>query len=126
MNINLDLKLLGDLQVYDLPYLSLYADKTSHMLYLSFRITSQRGPESDYIVAPVSADRLFDYLNGKRTIRNLFHVSDTLYLWHKKRGVKGGISVSNNRNLENCIDNSKYNPCLCEDEDVILEYIKEI
>lgn len=126
MNVEIDLRLLGDLQVYDMPYLSLYTDKTTHLFYLAFRISSQRGLESEYVVSPVDADSLLQYLHGQITIRDLFHESGILYLWHKRRGVKGGLSLSNDYNLENRIDNSIYNPRLCEDEDVILEYIQGI
>lgn len=126
MNVEMDLKLLGDLQVYDMPYLSLYTDKTTHLFYLAFRISSQRGPESEYVVAPVSAEHLSLYLKGQMTVRNLFEVSDTLYLWRKRRGIKGGLCLSNDRTLENRIDNSIYNPRFCDDEEVIREYIQGI
>lgn len=126
MNVDLNLKLLGDLQVYDLPYLSLYTDKTTSLFYLAFRITTQRGPVADYVVAPVSSNYLLQYLKGEISVRSLFHTSDVLYLWHRQRGVKGGISLSNDRNLESCIENSMYNPQLCDDEELIMDYIQGI
>ncbi len=124
MNEEMNLKLLGDLQVYDMPYLSLYTDKATHLFYLAFRISSHRGPESDYVVAPVSVDQLLLYLKRQTTIRCLFKESDILYLWHKHRGVSDRLYSSNDRSLESRIDNSVYNPLLCEDEEVILDYLQ--
>lgn len=125
MNVEMNLKLLGDLQVYDMPYLSLYTDKTTHLFYLAFRISSQFGPESEYVVAPVSVEHLLLYLKGQTTVRGLFKESGILYRWQKKRGVKGGLSLTCDREIESRIDNSVFNPLLCNDEEVILEYILE-
>lgn len=119
----MDLKLLGDLQVYDLPYLSLYMDEPSKTFYLAFRLTMQRGSVCDYVVARVSANRVIDYLQQKVSVREIFRESDRLYMWHKQRGVKGGLTQSADRQLEVKIDDSKYNPYLCEDEDGIRDYL---
>lgn len=122
--MELNLKLLGDLQVYDMPYLSLYADEVSHNFYLAFRLTTDSGPVADYVVTPVNASRLIDYLNQEITIRELFRESDRIFIWHKQRGMKGGLSISHDRQIEEKVDNSKYNPRLCEDEEVILDYLQ--
>lgn len=122
--MNLDLKLLGDLQVYDLPYLSLYLDKATHTFYLAFRISYGIGPVADYVVTPVTSLRLLEFMKQKLTVRDLFKESNTLLLWHKQRGVKGGLSLLNDRHLEEKVDDIKYNPHLCEDEEVILDYLQ--
>ena len=124
--MDLNLKLLGDLQVYDMPYLSLYTDEMSHTFYLAFRISTTCGPVADYAVTPVSAPRLLDYINQKITVKDLFRESDQIFFWHKQRGMKGGLSLSKDRRLEERIDNSKFNPHLCEDEEVILDYLQGI
>lgn len=121
--MDLKLRLLGDLQVYDMPYLSLYGDEASHTFYLAFRITFDKGAAADYIVVPVSAIRLLDYMHQKISVRNLYKESSVLLYWHKQRGVQGGLSLSTDRKLENRVDDIKYNPHLCEDEKVILDYL---
>lgn len=124
--MDFNLKLLGDLQVYDIPYLSLYADEVRQTFYLAFRISARYDLVADYAVTPVSANRLLDYINQKITVKDLFRESDQLFLWHKQRGMKGGLSLSGDRRLEEKVDNSKYNPHLCEDEEVILDYLQGI
>lgn len=124
--MNCELKLLGDLQVYDIPYLSLYTDEASHTFYLAFLLSYSRGTSADYVVAPVSARMLIDYLKQQKSVRDLFSESKQIFLWHKQRGMKGELSLAEDRRLENKIDNSKYNPGLCEDEEVILDYLQGI
>ena len=117
------LKLLGTIQTYDLPYLLLYIDKVSNGFYVAFRLSIERQPECDYLLTSVSAQSLVDYLNQEITMRELFNKSDSIYLWKKQRGVKGEISETKNLDIRLRVDNSKYNPVLCEDEDIIKHYI---
>lgn len=117
------LKLLGTIQAYDLPYLLLYIDKVSNGFYVAFRLSIERKPVCDYLLTSVSVQSLVDYLNQEITMRELFNRSDRIYLWHKQRGVKGGIFETENLEMRLRVDNSKYNPVLCEDENIIKHYI---
>lgn len=124
--MNLDLKLLGDIQVYDMPYLSLYTDEASHTFYLAFLISCVKGTSADYVVAPIRAERLLEFLHQEITVKDLFLGSERKFLWHKERGKKGFIVSEDIKPLENRIDNLKYNPLLCEDEEVILDYLQGV
>ncbi len=124
--MNLDLKLLGDIQVYDMPYLSLYTDEAGHTFYLAFLISYVKGISADYVVAPIRAENLLEYLHQEITVKDLFLGSEQAFLWHKGRGKKGYIVSEDAKPLENKIDNLKYNPLLCKDEEVILDYLQGI
>lgn len=124
--MKLNLKLLGDLQVYDIPYLSLYIDEATRSFYLAFLIDYCRGMSADYAVTPVSAHNVIDYLNQKITLRDLFCASSKIFFWHKLRGQAGDLSLSHNFMLKDKIENSKYNPHLCENEELILDYLQGI
>lgn len=124
--MDLNLRLLGDLQVYDMPYLSLYGDEDSGVFYLAFRISGYKFGAADYLVTPVSASRILDYMNQKITLKNLYEESTHIFFWHKRRGIKGGLSLSHDRLLENRVDDSTFNPNLCDDKEVILDYLQGI
>lgn len=76
-----EFKLIGHLQVMDVPLTSLYAESTSGKFFLFVRVDEDRDLDS-FILSEVSPSVVLEYMNGVLGLRSIFETRPVFY-YHK-------------------------------------------
>lgn len=76
-----EFKLIGHLQVMDVPLTSLYAESVSGKYFLFVRVDEDSDFDS-FIISEVSPSIVLEYMNGVLGLRNIFE-SRPVYYYHK-------------------------------------------
>lgn len=76
-----DFKLIGHLQVMDVPLTSLYAESISGKYFLFVRVDEESDLDS-FILSEVSPSVVLEYMSGTLGLKNIFE-THSVYYYHK-------------------------------------------
>lgn len=119
------LKLLGILQDYGSPYVSLYRDDKSRKLYLAVEQDSNNSNEFCTLLLHVSKLLLEEYLQNKIGLREISQIVKNKYLWfHAKDQDIKLVDVSNEDASKYIdIDDDMFDSYFCNQETLIRYYL---
>ena len=122
----MQLKLLGVLQDYDSPYVSLYIDDNSQNLYLAVEQDSDKPKEFCTFLLHVSKRLVEYYLQNKMGLREIYKNVKSKYLWFHKKDQIGTLVDVGNEDVSKYIDiDDMFDPDFCNHEASIKYYLNK-
>ena len=122
----MQLKLLGVLQDYDSPYVSLYRDDNSQNLYLAVEQDLDKPKEFCTLLLHVSKRLVEYYLQNKIGLREIYKNVKSKYLWFRKKGQNGTLVDVGNEDVSKYIDiDDMFDPDFCIHEASIKYYLNK-
>lgn len=123
----MQLKLLGVLQDYDSPYVSLYIDDNSQNLYLAVEQDSDKPKEFCTLLLHASKILVEYYLQNKMGLREIYKNVKSKYLWFHKKDQIGTLVDVGNKDVSKYIDidDDMFDPDFCNNEASITYYLNK-
>ena len=123
----MQLKLLGVLQDYYSPYVSLYRDDNSQNLYLAVEQDSDKPKEFCTLLLHVSKRLVEYYLQNKMGLREIYKNVKSKYLWFHKKDQIGTLVDVGNEDVSKYIDidDDMFDPDFCNHEASITYYLNK-
>lgn len=125
MNRN-NLYLIGDLQYYAIPYVSLYVNRIEDKLYIAIRISDYDNPVRNYILAETNSENILAYMNNKIHLSSIVIHSPKILLWQVN--INTGLDITKKMNKDEALSHissdDEFDKEFCDEESTIYYYLR--
>lgn len=124
----MQLKLLGILQDFGSPYASLYIDSGQKSLYVAVEQEEEIPSYFRAMLIKVTPRMMKDYLNKRKSLKDLAREDVAKYIWSHRKGSNGSINPIGNSDQSARIDISddKFDEEFCHNLSSINYYVDQL
>lgn len=121
-----DLFLIGDLQCFALPYISLYYNNTDNDLYMSVRTSDYDDHIARFILFDVESNDVLAFIQQSIDVKQLLINSRQAFCWYLNARQNTGRfeKVDKQSALSLIDDNDTYDPEFCATEPLIKHFLR--
>jgi hypothetical protein len=119
-----DMKLIGIVQDWGIPFILLYVDQETNELFVSIHLSMEEKPVGPYVftslLVPVTKEDMLRYFDGAIGMTSMIDKSPRCYIWTRKQNHRGRFKICKQVEIPaELADDDFYDADFCHQEHLI-------
>ncbi len=119
-----DMYLVANLQDYGRPYVSLFIDRDTDMLYIFVRILEENVATTNYIFVHVTDAEISDYINRRKSLKAMFY-GKACSIGHFDNGILIASPYDVNYSELPIVEEDSFDPEFCYDKVKVKVFLRK-